>query len=271
MVRPDGFVGGVRLSERRALAVTTKVPVANLLGLASLAYRSVPLAQAAGVTDLSVDRPLDWLAYLAVLEIESLVAHGVRQGYVEVEQEIPYIRGRIRFGGGTSVRARPGLVPCAYADFRVDTPENQILRATLERLRTMRLPESLRARADEAARALDPVRIVPLSAAHWARVRITRLNQHYGPAIELCRLLDDSLGVEAGDGAVEARAFFFPMARVLEAAVANHLRGCRFRTPSIACITPPVSIRCSAAAATHPTILSLVAGVLSPSPARSPT
>lgn len=223
-VRSGGYVGSVRLSKQRTLAVTTKVPIANVLGLASLAYRSVPLPHSVGVTDLSQDRPVEWLAFLAILEIEALLARGMRQGYVELDDDLPYVRGRIRFETVTATRARPALVACTFSDFQPDTPENQVLRSTLELLRTIRLPHRLHERADEALRYLAQVRLVPASMHLWTRVRISRLNQHYAPALELCRLVLEQVGVELGEGGVEARAFFFPMAAVFEAAVANYVR-----------------------------------------------
>lgn len=224
LVRPAGHIGSVRLSKQLTLIVKTKVPITNVLGLASLAYRSVALPRSVGVTDLSEDRPIEWLAFLAILEIEALLARGMRQGYVEIDDDLPYVRGRIRFETPAATRARPALVACTFSDFQPDTPENQVLRATLEHLRTIRLPHRLQERADEALRYLAQVRLVPASPQLWSRVRISRLNQHYAPALELSRLVLENVGVESGEGGVEARAFFFPMEKVFEAAVANYLR-----------------------------------------------
>jgi hypothetical protein len=41
-IAPAGYVGSVRLSGRLTINVTTKIPVSNILGLASLAYRRLP-------------------------------------------------------------------------------------------------------------------------------------------------------------------------------------------------------------------------------------
>src|SRR5262249_37714253 len=127
-----GYVGSVRLSASVTVEVSTKVPVANILALASLAYRRLPLPSPVGEAELRGGGPLDWLAFLILSEIESLMARGVRQGYVEVRDELPYVRGRLQFAGAARSWSRPGLLACEFAEFLPDRPENQVLRATLE-------------------------------------------------------------------------------------------------------------------------------------------
>lgn len=55
-IAPAGHVGSVRLSAGLTINVTTKIPVSNILGLASLAYRRLPLPADAGQTELALSR-----------------------------------------------------------------------------------------------------------------------------------------------------------------------------------------------------------------------
>jgi 5-methylcytosine-specific restriction endonuclease McrBC regulatory subunit McrC len=227
-----GNVGSVALSPRTVISVTTKVPVANLLGLASLAYRTLRIPPAVGETLLdSVEPVLDWLAVLLITEIENLVAFGMRQGYVVVEDELPYVRGRLRFDS-RSAWTRPGLVSCEFADFLPDTPENQVLRFTLDALASRRLLRGLRVRAEGLLRSFDRVALVQPSLRQLdaCQGRVMRLNQHYAPAFKLCRLLLEGSGVEAENGAVPAPAYFFPLPGVFQEAVANLLKA---RLPNV--------------------------------------
>src|SRR5437763_15937545 len=61
--------------------------------------------------------------------------------------------------------------------------------------------------------------------------RITRLNQHYGPAIALCRLFLEGAGLELETGDLPAPAYFFPMEMVFQEAVTSLLRA---RLPAVA-------------------------------------
>jgi len=222
-ISPAGYVGSVRLSRALTINVETKVPVSNILGLASLAYRRLPLPADAGETELRETEPLDWLAFLIVLEVEALLARGMRQGYVNVEEELPYVRGRIQFTPSARWWTHSGLAACEFTDFLPDTPENRVLRVTLEALGRSRLLPGLRARVIAATAWLAGVTLVPLSPQLVSGVRLTRLNAHYRSALELCRLYLEGRAVEQPTGEVAAPAFLFPMEEVFEAAVANYL------------------------------------------------
>ena len=107
------------------MSVTPKVPIVNILALASLAYRTLPIPAAAGDALLDSEEPVvDWLAVLLVTEIQALLTNGLRQGYVVVRDELPYVRGRLRFDAPPW--ARPGLTSCEFADFLPDIPENRL-------------------------------------------------------------------------------------------------------------------------------------------------
>src|SRR5438552_3784190 len=85
----------LELFDAMTIRVSTKVPVANILQLASLAYRTLPIPAAVGDTMLETDHPaMDWLVVLVITQIDALVRRGLRQDYVIVEDELPYVRGR---------------------------------------------------------------------------------------------------------------------------------------------------------------------------------
>jgi 5-methylcytosine-specific restriction enzyme subunit McrC len=205
------------------LQVTTKLPIDNVLLLASLAYRSMPVPPTFGSAQLKTSTPLDWLVTLLVFEAEALLRRGLRQGYVEVRDELPYIRGRILFTDQMRGFSNPGVAACEFSDLIFDTAENRVLRSTLEALAIAPVHPALRLKALELTTFLATVKAVQLTHALFQRVRLTRLTAQYRPALELCRLWFDRGGVEHAAGEVEAPAFFFPMEKVFEAGVTNYL------------------------------------------------
>jgi 5-methylcytosine-specific restriction enzyme subunit McrC len=128
-------VGIASLSEETQIVVRPHIPIASVLELACYAYELEP-PEKSQIEDARLDDtgPADWLAFLLTLQVEKLLSIGLRQGYREVEEEIPYVRGRIDFGAVRWGESKPGLVPCRFEDFIVDTLENRILRGTLELL-----------------------------------------------------------------------------------------------------------------------------------------
>lgn len=219
-----GQVGSIALSSDTIVSVTTKVPIENILDLASLAYRTVPIPAAVGHALLgSVESGLDWLALLLVTELEELLAHGIRRDYVLVEDDLPYVRGRLRFDPSFAA-ARPGFIACEFADFLPDIAENRILKATLELLATQHLLQGLRRRLEQLFCNLGRVTLVRPSERLLDSCRITRLNQHYRPALALCRLVLEQAGVELRFGGVSVPAYFLPMELVFQEAVTTFLR-----------------------------------------------
>jgi hypothetical protein len=218
----DGQVAHVTYLRR--LSVTTKVPIANVLRLVSLAYQTLPIRGPVGHALLeSESSSLDWLALLVVTEIEALVGQGVRRDYVLDDDELPYIRGRLRFDR-SSVAVRPGLVPCEFVDLLVDVAENRVLKASLTLLMTQRLLPSLQGRVEQLLRTLGSVTLVRPSERLLDSCHLTRLNHHYRPALELCRLLMHQAGILLEPGGTAAPAYFFPMELVFQESVTTFLR-----------------------------------------------
>src|SRR3546814_12766476 len=79
----------------------------------------------------SSDLPTDWLLVQLAGEVHELLGRGLRRGYVERRERLPFVRGRTR------PILNPAQLPfldCEYTDFIADTPENQLLRGVPELL-----------------------------------------------------------------------------------------------------------------------------------------
>lgn len=225
----DGVVGIVSLSPATTITVRPKWPVASLLELAAFAYGlDAPPELPREEAMVEQSGPADWLALLLTSQVERLLAQGIRQGYCDVDDELPYVRGRIDFGALRPGREKPCLVPCRFSDFVVDTIENRIVRGTMELLATAPLCASVRRRLRDTLSAFVQVRLVPVTAQMFDRVHLDRLNAHYRPALELCRLALENAGVELRPGEVAGSAFFFRTSEVFERALGRALEEASF-------------------------------------------
>ena len=220
-----GYVGIASLSEDTQVIVRPHIPVAGVLELACYAYELEPPDKSL-IEDARLDNtgPADWLAFLLTIEVEKLLGSGLRRGYREVEEEIPYIRGRIDFGALRWGESKPGLVPCRFEDFVLDIVENRILRGTLEILSACPLSDACRRRLRSALAAFGQVSLVRPTGQMFHRVRLSRLSHYYEPALTFCRLVLESAGIELDPGDVATPAFFFSMADVFEKATERALR-----------------------------------------------
>jgi len=224
-VYSKGLIGSALLSDETTLRVVTKVPVGNLLLLAGLAFQTSRIPPAVGSALLTEQEDeLDWFAVLLLAELETLVRQGLRNSYVVVEEDLPYVRGRIRFDVARSL-THPGMVGCEYADLLPDTPENRLIRTVLEVLATRELLPGLRVRVDKLLKHFDGVGFERPHRRLIEDCRITRVNQHYAPVLRLCEIFLEQLGLDAVPGQVKAPAFFFDLVEVFEAAIGNVLAG----------------------------------------------
>jgi 5-methylcytosine-specific restriction enzyme subunit McrC len=173
---------------------------------------------------LDASGPADWLALLLTFEVEKLLALGLRYGYREVEEGLPYIRGRIDFGVLRCGESKSGLVPCRFEDFVLDTTENRVLRGTLEILAAGDLAPEIRRRLWRTLSVFRQVALVRPTQLLFSQTRLNRLNTYYEPALTLCRLVLECAGLDVESGNVTTRGFFFSMAAVFEKALERALR-----------------------------------------------
>jgi 5-methylcytosine-specific restriction enzyme subunit McrC len=220
-----GYVGIASLSDETQVIVHPHIPIANVLELTCYAYELEPpekwLIEDARLDDVG---PAEWLAFLLTREVEKLLSMGLRYGYREVEEDLPYVRGRIDFGALRWGESNPGLVPCRFEDFVLDTVENRILRGILELLSGSLLSDGCRRRLRSVLAAFGRVKLVRPSTLMFHRVALTRMTSYYEPALRLCRLVLESAGIELDEGDVATPGFFFSMADVFEKSIERALR-----------------------------------------------
>jgi 5-methylcytosine-specific restriction enzyme subunit McrC len=220
-----GYVGLADLSAETQILIQPHIPVGSVMELVCYAYGLEPPHETLlGDASLAGSGPPDWLAFLLVLEIQKLLAQGLRFGYRETEDTLPYVRGRIDF---TTLRwsAIPSaLIPCRFEDFVLDTVENRILRGTLEILASVELTPGIRKAVWRALSAFRQVCLVRPTRMQFARAHVSRLNSYYEPALTLCRLVLESAGIDLDSGDVATPGFFFSMANAFERAVERALR-----------------------------------------------
>lgn len=216
-----GYVGSVSLTGGRRIVVHPKAQVESVPDLLALAYRTLAPPRSAGSTKVESTTPSDWLLVQLAGEVHELLGRGLRRGYVERRESLPFVRGRTR------PILNPAQLPfldCQYTDFIADTLENQLLRSVLELLAPGVQNRSVRRLYDDALSYLGDVSLIRPSLAHFDRVQLNRLNLHYQPSLRLARLALEGAGVVDAAGSATAPAYFVLMWKIWENAAAAALR-----------------------------------------------
>ncbi|MEM1907631.1 MAG: hypothetical protein QW562_07340 [Thermosphaera sp.] len=225
LIRPrEGVVGIISPSPALTVFVRPRWPCASVLKLAAYAYGvdtalAVPLP-----ARLAWGGALDWLALLLVLEVERLLAHGIRYGYHETFEEVQQVRGRIAFHRLNPRHEAQAVLPCLFTDFSPSTLENRIIRGCLEIVDRFPLSPELHAKVQSALSAFRTVQPVYPSPQLFERVHLHRLNAHYEGVLRICRMIAEGIGVELSPGSVPSPSLFIKMSDLFERGVERALR-----------------------------------------------
>jgi 5-methylcytosine-specific restriction enzyme subunit McrC len=202
-LRDNGLVGAARVGpvhDAIEVRIEPKLPIDRLFFL--LGYARKPRGwRQEDVAAEQRDDLLPALAYAFARAAERALRQGVLLGYVEIEEALPVIRGRMC--EADQIRRRYGLplpVEVRYDDFTVDIAENRLLLAAALRLlalpgvppQTRRLLRHLLLRLDGVER-LTPGRPLPA----WTP---TRLNTRYHTALGIAELVLRGASYELSDG-----------------------------------------------------------------------
>lgn len=188
LLRAGSRVGAVRTPGGPVVRITPKTPVRRLFFLLGF---SLDPARAwrdrEGTVDTGAyDGVVPALAHAVERRIDAALRRGVLQGYREVEESAPVVRGRLR--EAEQIRRHFGRTPpveIACDAYTADTAENRLLRAAVERLlRLPGVPGPVRRRlARQRARLADALPLV--RGQELPRWRPSRLNSRYQPALRL--------------------------------------------------------------------------------------
>ena len=180
---------------------------------------------------------LDIFVRLFLTNLVLLAQRGLARQYRGVEDNLPWLRGRIQFPEhirrNAANRARFHV---AFDEFTADRPENRLIHSTIHKLRSVTHPDN--------HQLLHQLRIcfaeVPRSArpeVDWERHRIDRSMRHYDTVMAWVGLFLFHHGLATFSGQHVNQALLFPMEAVFEDFVADafrryqHIYGLRTQGP----------------------------------------
>ena len=214
-VRTRSWVGVVRLPTVE-IRVVPKV-TGDLLGLVRLLEYASGLDALIRLSDdatleASGDSLLELVVLLFVEASERVLRQGLLSGYVEREDDLPIVRGRIL--GDRQLLERFGQLDriiCRFDELEHDVVENQLLTAALQVASPRVTSVGLQRRISRLRGVLEPICDTNQLNLAGARTTMTynRLNAHYETAHQLVWLLFDALGIDDLFAPGEAQSFSF--------------------------------------------------------------
>jgi 5-methylcytosine-specific restriction enzyme subunit McrC len=221
---PRQYVGIVVFPSGKHFEVVPKVPIENLFYMISVAFNLDPFRREAAKFE-RLEELLAAIARIFAGLVEDRIAEGLYRSYVESQDNLHFLRGRINFAEDL----RQNLISrhrvhCTYADFTWDIEENQVLRQVAHLLSGWNFDADLRLRLSRLDRALTEVMPVTLPASAVSRFRYNRFNEDYRHSHQLCRLFLEGASLSEHFGLWDSRTFLVDMNMLFELFVTEILK-----------------------------------------------
>lgn len=227
-LNPGSTVGVIRFPSGLQIEIRPKVPMTNLLwmlaaveDLQGIDFRRLEEE----VTLDEFDQILEIIADAFATLVEHRLDLGLYRNYVEEEDNLPTVRGRILIAPDVHHNAvLRHRTYCRFTTYSWDLPENQVIRQVVRQLAGWGLSRKLTSRLIALDHQMDEISPSQLTAGDVDRFSYNRQSEDYVPIHRYCRffLNGASLNEEAGDQAFDG--FLWDMNALFEAFITAKLR-----------------------------------------------
>ena len=228
------YIGYIVLPENNVILIKPKIDNARILLMLSYALKELKL------TDKEISFPEikefhEILIKIFSKRLEDLLQFGVLKSYTEIEENLPYVKGRILL----TQQLRHNMILkhrtyCRYPELTQDILENQIIKFTLYHvIKNFTINEELRKSLIRLYRTFEFVSMKPINPRSFANLQFNRLNEYYKPILTICKILlqNSSINPEGlrtehlnALRTKESFAFLIDMNKLFETFVREYLR-----------------------------------------------
>ena len=210
-------VGVIVLPSGRRINCVPKVPISNLMYMLGVANRLPDLQRQERAGFQRIDELFDLIAaYFAGL-VEHRLRTGLFRNYIEVNDNLPYVRGQILFREdmlrNSILRNR---VFCEFSEFTPDVPENQVIRQVCRLLSGACHADSLRGRFRQLDSRLGEIKSGSFSSPQTKEFKYNRFNLDYETMHILCALFIEQSSLSEREGSFESGTFLINMNSLFE-------------------------------------------------------
>lgn len=163
--------------------------------------------------------------HLFIKEMNDLVRQGIRSGYVAMEENSKFLKGKLRVGDHIKKNmVHKERFYIEFDDFVRDRPENRIIKSTLSLLlKTSGRNDNLK-KLRELVFIFDDVNESGDINGDFSKCINNRLMKHYDTVLKWCKVFLRGESFTNWKGAGRVNAILFPMNEIFESYVTAHLR-----------------------------------------------
>jgi len=166
----------------------------------------------------------DVIALLLCQRIALLEREGLFNEYVEHQRTEHYLIGKLLLNDQLADSSLQPRFHCQYDELTVNNLHNQMLAFSLRQLLSISLNLEIQKKVTRALSLFSEIEPSWLDESAFENLFYSRLNQHYEPMHNLCKLVLRNLSVESIRGNRKATSFLIDVNKVFEAFLASILR-----------------------------------------------
>ena len=161
---------------------------------------------------------LDILVHLFASLTRDDLVFNKHQSYVEREEEIETLRGRIDFSKYASnyYTGKAHVLPCIYDSLEINNLYNQVIKFTSKLLLENTENELLRKKLFEITWILDEVDDIHLTSMDCERVVVSPLNDNMQMILNYCKMFLSGMSIKSDADQLEIFAFLIPTHQLFE-------------------------------------------------------
>ena len=173
------------------MAAVEAIPIQNIYFLLCYAWNRLEEQGYVQIETEDCDTLRDLFAKVLTQGIRILRKRGLHRQYVEKEDELSRLRGKIRMNPSMKrFTWLKGRMVCRYEELNHDILHNQILKSSLASLsNTKGLSKESRKRITEVNRLFLEISLIPLSGMIFRRVQYHSNIRHYRFLLNVCELI----------------------------------------------------------------------------------
>ncbi|MEG7965422.1 McrC family protein [Bacillus cereus group sp. Sample30] len=198
--------------------------------LVQMLYRTGSLK--INVNDMSMNQMykhnlLEMFGALFALKLEKELMKGLYMQYVQLEENLPVVKGNILFQKQIQNQAaRVNRVHCQYEEFSAQNQFNYILKSAIEKLMSnIKQLETLK-KLKRCSVYFDELTFSTITKIDFSTIYFNRLNKRFEPSFILARMIIENMFSISSFGKDKSFSILFKMDELFEKYIANVLDTC---------------------------------------------
>lgn len=219
-----------------------RIPIQNIYYMLCYAWDRLKEKDIISIDNIESNNLLDLFAKVLIGGINYLIKRGLDRRYVDINDDISYIRGKIDFNNSAKkMLLTKGKLSCEFDDLSYNVLHNQIIKTTIEQLiKYKELDDELKESLLNQYKYFRYFDTVKLSKRVFGKVQINKNNQYYDFVLKICEIIYDNLLVDERTGQTKFKEYDRDekqMAYLFENFVRNfykrELKGCKVKREDI--------------------------------------